>query len=101
MDTQLNASAFTHTCLPLPTGGSLRASSPLDTQVGGSHYKTKGIQPVEYIFANNIGFFEGSVIKYVTRWKDKGGLADLEKAAHFIEMLIEFEVNNPRTLPAN
>lgn len=61
----------------------------LDTQEGGTHYKDKAIQPVEYIMANNIGFMEGSVIKYVTRWKDKGGVGDLRKAKHFLELLIE------------
>ena len=62
--------------------------SPLSKQIGGDHYKAKGIQPVEYCMANNIGFMEGSVIKYVTRWKDKGGVQDLEKARHFLDMLI-------------
>lgn len=61
----------------------------LDKQVGGEHYKSKGIQPVEYIMANNIGFCEGSAIKYLTRWKDKGGIEDLKKAKHFIEILID------------
>ena len=65
--------------------------SALDKQVSGSHYKDKAIQPVQYIHANGIGFCEGSVIKYVSRWKDKGGLADLEKAKHFLELLIELE----------
>lgn len=64
-------------------------NSPLGTQVGGKHYKDCAIQPVEYIYANNIGYFEGNVIKYVTRWKDKGGIADLEKAKHYIDLLIE------------
>lgn len=61
----------------------------LDKQIGGDHYKLP-IQPVEYIYANGIGFFEGNVIKYVSRWKEKGGVADLEKAKHYIELLIEF-----------
>jgi hypothetical protein len=65
--------------------------SALDRQVSGDHYKALGIQPIEYIHANNIPFAEGSVIKYVTRWRDKGGLADLEKAKHFLELLIELE----------
>ena len=65
--------------------------SALDTQVGGGHYKDKAIQPVEYIHANNLGFCEGNVIKYVTRWKDKAGIADLEKAKHYIELLMDFE----------
>lgn len=65
------------------------ATSALDVQVGGGHYKSKGIQPVQYCMANDIGFMEGSVIKYVTRWKDKGGVEDLKKARHFLDMLIE------------
>ncbi|AJO79105.1 DUF3310 domain-containing protein [Pseudomonas sp. MRSN 12121] len=65
--------------------------SALEKQVSGSHYKALKIQPIEYIHANGIPFAEGSVIKYVTRWRDKGGIADLEKAKHFIELLIELE----------
>lgn len=65
--------------------------SALRHQEGGSHYKDKPIQPVEYCMANGIGFMEGSVIKYVTRWKDKGGVQDLKKARHFLDLLIEYE----------
>lgn len=65
--------------------------SALDQQVGGSHYKKYRIQPVEFIMANNIGYMEGNVIKYVVRHKDKGGIADLEKAMHYLQMLIEQE----------
>jgi hypothetical protein len=66
-------------------------ASVLDTQVGGDHYKKLAIQPIEYIHANGIPFAEGSAIKYLTRWRDKGGIKDLEKAKHFIELLIELE----------
>lgn len=66
-------------------------ASPLDVQVGGSHYKDLKIQPIEYIHANGLGFAEGSVIKYVTRWRNKNGIKDLEKARHFIDLLIELE----------
>ncbi len=65
--------------------------SALDIQEGGSHYKDKAIQPVEYCMANGIPFMEGSAIKYLTRWRDKGGIQDLKKARHFIDMLIEWE----------
>lgn len=65
--------------------------SALEVQVAGDHYKALAIQPVEYIHANGIGYFEGNVIKYVTRWRTKGGVADLEKAKHYIELLIELE----------
>ena len=70
------------------------ALNALDVQVAGSHYKKHGIQPVEYIHTNKIGYFEGNVIKYVTRWRDKGGIADLEKAKHYIDLLIELEGKN-------
>ena len=63
-------------------------SQAIKTQVGGGHYKALKIQPVEYIHANGIGYFEGNVIKYVTRWRAKGGIEDLRKARHYIELLI-------------
>jgi hypothetical protein len=60
-------------------------------QIGGNHYKKLQIQPWDYILANNIGYCEASAIKYLSRWKDKGGIADLYKAKHFIDKLIEHE----------
>jgi len=66
----------------------------MESQVGGNHYSKLAIQPIEYIYKNNIPFPEGSVIKYVTRWRDKGGIKDLQKAKHFIELLIELENGN-------
>jgi hypothetical protein len=65
--------------------------SALDKQESGTHYKDKGIQPIVYIHANNLGFCEANVVKYVTRWRDKGGEADLRKAIHYLELLIELE----------
>ena len=67
------------------------ATCPTEQQVGGDHYKKLAIQPVAYIVANKLGFWEGNVIKYVTRWGDKGGLADLKKAKHMIDLLIHNE----------
>lgn len=67
--------------------------SALDTQVGGSHYKDMAIQPVEYIHRNGIGFVEGAVIKYVSRWRQKNGVEDLKKARHMLDLLIEMETN--------
>lgn len=58
-------------------------------QHGGTHYIDRVVQPWDYIAANNLGFFEGNIIKYVTRWRDKGGVADLEKARHYLDKLIE------------
>ena len=68
--------------------------SAFDKQISGSHYKNKGIQPIAYIHANQLGFCEGNVVKYVTRHKEKNGKADLEKAIHYLELLIELEYGN-------
>ncbi len=65
--------------------------SALQTQEGGDHYKKMAIQPVEYIHKNRIGFIEGAVIKYVSRWRSKNGLEDLKKARHMLDLLIEME----------
>lgn len=64
-----------------------------DTQVGGQHYKAKTIQPWDYIAANGLGYFEGNIVKYVSRWRHKGGLDDLRKARHYLDKLIELEEN--------
>lgn len=64
-------------------------SNVLDTQVGGDHYKNMPIQPLEYIVANDLQFCEGNVIKYVSRWRYKNGVEDLRKARHYLDMLIQ------------
>lgn len=75
--------------------------SALETQVDGDHYKKLAIQPMEYSMANGLDACQHTIIKYVTRFRDKGGVRDLEKAAHVIDMLIEFEqkaeANNAQT----
>jgi hypothetical protein len=71
----------------------MATGNALTKQVGGSHYRDKGIQPIIYIHANDLGFCEGNVVKYVTRWRDKNGVADLKKAIHYLELLIELEGN--------
>ena len=58
-------------------------------QVGGTHYQHLAIEPIDYILANELDFCEGNVVKYVSRWKSKGGIQDLRKAAQNIEFLIE------------
>jgi len=63
----------------------------LNKQVDGDHYKSMAIQPVEFIHANALGYLEGNVIKYVSRWRKKNGIADLQKAKHYVELLIELE----------
>ena len=66
--------------------------SALELQIGGNHYKDMVIQPVEFITANNLGFIEGCIIKYLCRYKVKGGVRDLQKAQHFLNILLE--INN-------
>jgi hypothetical protein len=74
--------------------------SALDTQVGGDHYKKLAIQPIEYILGNNLGFAEGCIVKYISRWKDKGGIEDLRKVIHYAEFLIEHEANLQSVVPS-
>jgi hypothetical protein len=63
----------------------------LDTQVGGSHYKDMKIQPVEYIHANNIPFLDGNVVKYISRHRNKNGAADVHKAIHYCQLILQLE----------
>lgn len=65
--------------------------SALGTQVGGGHYKSMKIQPMEYSMANGLDACQHTAIKYISRFRLKGGIQDLEKAKHCIDMLIEFE----------
>lgn len=68
--------------------------SHFDTQVGGDHYKKMPIQPLEFIAKNGLDFFQGCVLKYILRYKDKDGVQDLKKARHFIDMMIEMTEQN-------
>ena len=65
--------------------------SPLDTQIGGDHYTKLAIQPMRYSMENGLDALQHTVIKYITRFRDKNGIEDLEKAKHCIDMLIKFE----------
>lgn len=58
---------------------------------GPGHYKDKPLQVWDYVIANNLGYLEGNVIKYISRWRQKNGVEDLRKAKHYIEKLIEVE----------
>lgn len=62
---------------------------PFTQQVGGMHYKSMKIQPVEFILANELGFCEGNVVKYICRYKQKAGVQDLRKVIHYAELLIK------------
>lgn len=60
-----------------------------DVQINGDHYRNKAIQPWDFIIANNLGFLEGNVVKYICRYKEKNGIVDLHKARHYLDKLIE------------
>ena len=66
--------------------------SAFDEQIGGNHYKLMMIQPTEYILANNLGWCEANVVKYISRWRSKGGIDDLRKVIHYAQILIEKEM---------
>lgn len=88
-EVELNRGARTHGALQDVREEGGDGMTELAHQVGGDHYRKMAIQPIEYILANDLGFVEGSVVKYVSRWKSKGGLEDLEKARHLLAILIE------------
>jgi hypothetical protein len=69
-------------------------SSALDIQIGGDHYKKYKVQPAEYAMVNGLDYQQGTIISYITRWKDKGGVQDLKKARHHLDMYIEHEEKN-------
>ena len=52
------------------------------------------IQPIDFIVKNGLSYLEGNVVKYVSRWRKKGGIEDLRKAKHYIELLIEEAAND-------
>jgi hypothetical protein len=60
-----------------------------EKQVGGDHYKTLAIQPIDYIRQNHLGWCEGNIVKYITRHKQKGEAKDIEKVIHYAELILE------------
>ena len=64
-----------------------------DSQVGGTHYQSS-IQTWDYIIANDLNYLEGNVVKYVSRHRQKHGVEDLRKAMHYLQKLIEVEIQN-------
>lgn len=65
--------------------------SALEKQEGGDHYKKLKIQPIEYIHANGLDFFQGNMLKYLTRHKDKNGAEDLRKVIHYAQLALELQ----------
>jgi hypothetical protein len=67
--------------------------SARDKQIGGDHYKKMAIQPSDYIVKNKLGWYEGNIVKYITRHSVKGGRQDVEKVIHYAQLLIEEKYN--------
>ena len=77
---------------PIPADNPVQKPPPAHKeQVGGDHYKKMAIQPIEYIMANKLGYCEGNIVKYISRWRDKGGVEDLRKIKQYVDFLIERE----------
>lgn len=73
------------------------SESAMNTQVGGAHYKNLKIQPMEYSMKNDLNACQHTAIKYITRYKTKGGKQDIMKAIHTLQMLIEIEYPENKT----
>jgi len=75
-----------------PKANDIQKSLVNKRQVGGDHYKKHGdLQPWDVIVAWNLGYLDGTALKYIARWRDKGGINDIKKAIHFLEKFIEVE----------
>lgn len=77
-----------HNCVHVDDG---RTRSALEWQAGGSHYKGLKIQPIEYIHANGLDFFQGNIVKYATRYKAKNGAEDLRKVIHYAQLALQLQ----------
>ena len=62
-----------------------------NNQVGGTHYKKCGIEPVEYIHANGLDFNEGSIVKYISRHRNKNGAEDIRKIKDYCDIILELD----------
>lgn len=58
-------------------------------QVGGTHYERLKIQPINLFVKYNLNWFQGEAIKYVSRFPNKGGKEDLQKALHIMGLALE------------
>ena len=64
-----------------------------DKQIGGKHYQSYSIQPIEFIVANKLNFIQGCIIKYICRFESKNGVEDLDKIIHYCELQKELLQN--------
>ena len=67
------------------------ADTALDVQVGGGHYKSLPVQPVEYCQKNGLNYCEANIVKYVSRHKEKNGAEDIKKVIHYAQLILQLE----------
>ena len=67
-----------------------------DHQVGGTHYKGSAYEHWDLVVRTGMGYLEGQATRYITRWRKKNGLEDLQKAVHYIDKLIEVNAGGAR-----
>lgn len=91
IDPQLEAIIKPHAEIERPQKSTRTKLKASDRQVGGDHYKQMPIQPYEFCYKNGIPGLESAVIGYVCRHQFKGGIKDVQKAIHLLEVLIEYE----------
>ena len=72
-----------------------------DKQIAGDHYKKLDPEPWNVIIKWNLGYLEGTALKYIARWRDKGGIDDIKKAIHFLEKLVELNTPVSNNLPSS
>lgn len=71
----------------------IKNNNPLETQIGGTHYKDLQIQPIEYITRNKLGFSEGNIVKYISRHKSKNKDEDIKKIIHYAKLILQLDYN--------
>lgn len=71
--------------------------NPSEIQIGGTHYRDMKIQPLDFIMANNLDYCQANVVKYICRHEAKNGREDLEKAKHYIDLLIAAKYEKDQT----
>lgn len=64
----------------------MSGNNALTTQIGGNHYATMKYQPIKFAMDAQLNPVQFSIVKYVSRYKNKNGLQDLQKALHFCEI---------------
>ena len=87
----IEAACYAATAYVDPYDEQLNPFTASDRQVNGDHYKDMAVQPSEFIYRNALDWYEGNAVKYICRHKIKGGRVDVEKAIHYLELLLEAE----------